>query len=290
MPPHIGQDGFDHGDVHQPTGRVFVAHTANGTIEVVDGQRLQRLATIAGCPEGSGVLSPPSANCVVAAARGSGDVLFIDPDECAIKGRVTVRGRPNGLAWDSRRARVLVADVARNSFSIVDAASQQVVGAAALPGRPRWAVYDSENDHFLINIRDPAAIAVVDPEASVVRSIWPVSCAGPHGLDLDSSGGRIFVACDGGEMVCVSSRDGAQLATVPIAGVPDAIWFNAAASSLYVAIAQPGVLQVIDTSRMIVAETIETEPGAQTTAFDVQRQTLFVFKPASCSVAAFQVT
>jgi DNA-binding beta-propeller fold protein YncE len=289
LPAHVGQGGFDHGDVHQPNGRVFVAHTANGTIEVIDGEALQHVATIPGCPEGSGVLCPTGAELVVAAARSAGEVLFIDPIKLAVKGRVSVGGRPNGLAWDSRRGRVLAADVAGNSFSIVEAARKRIVGGAALPGRPRWTVYDEEQDHFLVNIRDPAAIAIVDAEAATVRAIWSVSCVGPHGLDLDRAAGRAFVACDGGEMVCLSSVDGKELAKVAIAGVPDAIWFNAAASSLYVAIAHTGVLEVVDTNQMAIAETIQTEPGVQTTAFDVRRQVLFVFKPVSCSVAAYHI-
>jgi hypothetical protein len=31
LPEHAA-GGFDHGDVHTPSGRVFVAHTANGTV------------------------------------------------------------------------------------------------------------------------------------------------------------------------------------------------------------------------------------------------------------------
>jgi len=289
VPPHLGHGGFDHGDVYQPNGLVFVAHTANGTIEVIDGEALQHVATIPECREGSGVICPTGAGLVIAAARGAGEVLFIDPIELAVKGRVSVGGRPHGLAWDCRRGRVLVADVAGNSFSIVDGAGQRIVGAAALPGRPSWTIYDAEQDRFLVNIRDPAAVAVIDPEGATVRAIWSVSCGGPHGLDLDRAGDRAFAACDGGEMVCLSSVDGTEAAKVAIAGVPDAIWFNPAASSLYVAIAEPGLLQVIDTKRMAIAEAIKTEPGAQTTAFDVRRQDLYVFKPISCSVAAFHI-
>ena len=35
LPPHAAGD-FDHGDVHLNSGRVFVAHTANNTLEVID--------------------------------------------------------------------------------------------------------------------------------------------------------------------------------------------------------------------------------------------------------------
>jgi hypothetical protein len=36
LPPHPAGD-FDHGDVYLPTGRVFIANTAAGTVEVVAG-------------------------------------------------------------------------------------------------------------------------------------------------------------------------------------------------------------------------------------------------------------
>ncbi len=38
LPPHA-KGGFDHGDVHLESGRVFVAHTDNGTVEIIDWDR-----------------------------------------------------------------------------------------------------------------------------------------------------------------------------------------------------------------------------------------------------------
>ena len=36
LPPHVGSGGFDHAAVYQATGRVYVAHTANDAIDVID--------------------------------------------------------------------------------------------------------------------------------------------------------------------------------------------------------------------------------------------------------------
>ena len=288
LPAHIGPGGFDHGDVHEATGRVFVAHTANGTIEVIDGERLRHLATLGDCPEASGVICPPSTDVVVAAARATGEVLFIDPVRSWLKSRVAVGGRPNGLAWDARRQQVLVADVAGNSVTIAETSRSQVVASSPLPGKPRWAVYDPIRDLFLVNVAEPALVAVVDPQTAAVVDSWSVQSPGPHGLDLDG-GGRAFVACDGGEVICLDSADGTELARVPIAGGPDAIWFDRAGARLYVAIGTPGVVQVVDTDRMVVTKTLVTGEGAKTTALDTRRRIIYVFKPVSCSVAAFQI-
>jgi DNA-binding beta-propeller fold protein YncE len=86
-----------------------MAHTANGTVEVIDGPKLRHLATIEDCDEASGVLCTPDGDAVIAAARGAGHILLIDPTTHAVRRKTPVGGRPNGLAWDSRRRRVLVA-------------------------------------------------------------------------------------------------------------------------------------------------------------------------------------
>ena len=165
----------------------------------------------------------------------------------------------------------------------------RIVATTALPGRPRWTVYDAGRDRFLVNVRDPALVALVDAESASVVDTWSVSSHGPHGLDLDRLGGRVLVACDGGHVVCLSSADGRELGRVQIPGEPDAIWFDATTDGLYVAVGRPGVVQVIDTGRMVVRETVATEEGSKTTAVDTRRRVLYVFRPISCSVAAFRV-
>jgi len=55
-PPISRAGDFDHGDVALSNGYVFIANTAAGTVEVVDGEHLRHLVTIPGCPEASGVL------------------------------------------------------------------------------------------------------------------------------------------------------------------------------------------------------------------------------------------
>ncbi len=108
LPPHPEGD-FDHGDVYLESGRVFVANTAAGTVEVIDGERLHHLATIPGCPEASGVLCAQDEALVFAAARGAGKLLVIDPATNAVLRTIAVGPRPNGLAWDRRRKRLLAA-------------------------------------------------------------------------------------------------------------------------------------------------------------------------------------
>jgi len=293
LPPHPAGD-FDHGDVYLQSGRVFVANTAAGTVEVIDGEHLRHLTTIPGCPEASGVLCAQDEALVFAAARGAGKLLVIDPSTNAVLRTVAVGPRPNGLAWNARRKHLLVADVQENRAQLVDPQAGEVISQVELPGRPRWAVYHQASDRFLVNIREPACLAVLSADPFALVEQFPISSKGPHGLDLDQEGRRAFVACDGGAVVTLDLASGREEARVPIAGPPDAIWHNHRLGRLYIAIAhlgiieeEPGVIDVLNTHSMTIDEQLPTEVGAHTTAYDALRQRLYVFLP-SCRVAVYE--
>lgn len=285
IPPHTPSE-FDHGDVEDASGRIFVAHTQAGTVEVLDGSGKKHVATIPGCPEASGVLVAQQDGLVFAAARGSGQVLVIEAASSKLLRTIDVGPRPNGLAWDSIRKRLLVADVEDNTAHLITPEGD-TVAVIALPGRPRWCAYDAARRRFLVNIREPACVAIVDTEGSGILHSWTMSSAGPHGMDLDTAHDQAFVACDGGQVLRVSLEDGRITGQVGIAGVPDALWCNGKLAHIYVAIGNPGVVQVIDAHTMDVLQTLVTERGAHTTAFDTQRQSLYVFLPTSCQAGVY---
>jgi DNA-binding beta-propeller fold protein YncE len=155
IPPHTA-GGFDHGDVYTATGRVFVAHTYNDTVDVLDKDRVQMLR---GCPEGSGVLCTQGADALVfAAARGAGKVLVLDALSLGLHNQIDVGPKPNGLAWDPGRRQLVVADVDEHSARLIEPLGGQTLAITQLPGRPRWCVFDRARDRFLVNIREPSCV------------------------------------------------------------------------------------------------------------------------------------
>jgi DNA-binding beta-propeller fold protein YncE len=196
--------------------------------------------------------------------------------------------RPNGLAWSPRWQRLLVADVEDGLARLLDARERRVVTSVALPGRPRWCVYDPSRVRFLVNIRDPARVVGLAAATLTLQSTWEIRGIGPHGLDLDPDGDRVFVACDGGTAVAIDMATGQERGNVEIAGEPDVVWYNRRLARLYVAIGQPGVLDVIDGRAMTLRARLPTEAGAHTTAFDPRRQLLYVFLPWSGRAAVYR--
>lgn len=288
LPKHT-DGGFDHADVHLDTGRVFVAHTANGTIEIIDGERLQHMGTIQECPEASGILCAQREELVFAAARATGRILKIDARSLDVTNKFLAGARPNGLAWDSQRKRLLVADVADFNARIIDPDSGNIVVTVKLSGGPRWCVYDVARDQFLINVKDPPRLDVVSAESGVQAASIPISAAGPHGLQHDG-GGRVYIACDAASLIELSLNDAKESRKIQISGPPDVLWYNSKLHELYCAIGRPGVIDVIDTGRMEKIDRVETEEGAHTLTFDNRRQRLYSFFPKKNCAEVYQET
>ena len=288
--PGKGEGEYDHGDVHLHSGRVFVANTAAGTVEVVDGIGLKHIGTVEACPEASGVLCATGEEMVFAAARATGKVLVIEPNSLETIRILDAGSSPNGIAWDSVRKNVAVADVKDNILRLFNPGRSSPISAFSLPGRPRWCAYDMQRDRFLVNIREPAGVCVVKTgtDAQLTQSAFiGISGKGPHGLAIDGASNRGFVACDSAELVTFDLRSGVEEAKIEIAGAPDVVWFNPENRELYCAIGDEGMIQVIDTAGVKIVQELKTERGAHTFAFDERRQKLYAFLPSSCKARVF---
>jgi DNA-binding beta-propeller fold protein YncE len=295
LPTHAKPGGFDHAAVHDPTGRMYVAHTANDAVDVIDIATERYVGSTGNLPGVAGVLIVPGPDLIVTSNRGENTIGFFSPNGRAEVDRVGVGVRPNGLAFDPRRARLLVAHVGDPTIpgsytvSIVDVHARKRRADLPVAGRTRWAIYDPVSDAFYVNIADPPQIVVIGASEPIgVRRVLAMPHAGPHGLDLDVAGRRLFCACDAGVLLEVHVDSGAILGTETLAGVPDVVFVDAALDRLYVAIGDPGVIDVFDTRPLRRHETIPTESGAHTLASDAARHLVYAFLPASHRAAVYE--
>jgi DNA-binding beta-propeller fold protein YncE len=77
---------------------------------------------------------------------------------------------------------------------------------------------------------------------------------------------------------------------VEIGGVPDVICFNTALQHLYVATGDPDMIEVFDTDTMERIETVTTEQGAHTLAFDSRQNKVYAFLPQTHRAAVYADT
>jgi hypothetical protein len=147
-----------------------------------------------------------------------------------------------------------------------------------LPGRPRWCVTDAGSERVFLCIREPSMVLVARlPDLGAVTH-WKIPSSGAHGLDIDHSRERLYVACDDSTLVEMSSTSGQITNVWPIAGSPDVTFFNPTTGLVHVAIGEPGLVESIDPRNGHGTRTV-TGAGAHTTALVMPNQ-LYVISPA----------
>ena len=297
LPEHRGAGGFDHADVHAPTDRLYVAHTSNDALDVIDCAQDRYLESVPGLKSVAGALVSETRGLVFTSNRGENTVSVLAPRAERDAFKIAVGVKPNGLAFDPVRGLLVAANLGDPSLpdshtvSVVDLARRERIAEVKVPGRTRWAIYDPAREMFFVNISSPALIVAFDAcDPGRISKQYEVPGTGPHGLDLEPASGRLLCACDAGVLFAIDAASGRVLADVSLSGAPDVVFLHPQLQRLYVAIGDPGVIDVIDIGTMRRAEVAQTEAGAHTLALDRKRSKVYAFLPQSHRAVVFHET
>ena len=294
LPAHRSTGGFDHADIHPPTDRIYVAHTSNNSIDIIDGTRGRYIESVDGFTAVAGALVSEARDLIFTSNRGENTVSVFAPGAERDAFKIAVGMKPNGLAFDPARSILIAANVGDPSIpdsysvSVVDVGRRERIAEIKVPGRTRWAIYDAALETFFVNIASPARIVGIDArDPTRISKEYEVPAEGPHGLDLDVAKGRLLCACDAGTLVAIDAASGRVLGDVPLSGAPDVIFLHPQSGHLYVAVGDPGVIDVINVGTMRREEVVQTEAGAHTLALDRKRNKIYAFLPRSHRAAVF---
>jgi len=270
---------FDHGIFDPKSGRVFIAHTKQSTVEVIDPDAGRHMATLSGFPGVAGAVADDGE--ILVTNRGSASLAWLDAVTLKIKSTLNTGARPNGAAVVKRLGLGIAACIgdetekpSLQAFRLNDGHRVK----ADLPGRPRWCVADATAERLFLCIREPSMILVVGLPDMRRLAEWRLPSGGAHGLDIDHGRELLYAACDAGDVVEVDSRAGKITNSWPIAGPPDVTFFNPQTGRVHIAIGDPGLVETIDPKAGKSIRTV-TGPGAHTTVL-VPPDRLFVISPA----------
>ncbi|CAN5868922.1 hypothetical protein BH11PSE3_BH11PSE3_08300 [soil metagenome] len=296
LPKHEGKGAFDHAAVHAASGHVYVAHTANDTVDVFDPASRRHLFSVPHLPGVAGVLVSEEGQIIITSNRAENTIGVFHPGPDPRILRIPVGERPNGLAYDHGRRLILVANVGdpqisgSYTLSMVGLDEQAMLAEIPVPGRTRWSLYDRDADVFYVNIADPAQIVVVDARnPRDIARVFPVPAAGPHGLDLDRATHRLFCACDSGALITLDARSGEVVDQQTLSGAPDVVFFNRQRHHLYVAVGDPGVIDVFDVATMTKLATVATEKGSHTFSLAPAGDKIHAFLPLTHRALVYQI-
>jgi len=288
LPEHPADGGFDHAAIDAVSSRLYVAHTSNDAVDVVDLAHRRFSHSLPSLKGVAGVWVSEERRLLFTSNRAEDSVsVYGLPDEKELH-RVATGCRPNGMAFDPGRDTLLVAGVGNREISapptatLIATSDGRRLHQLTLPGRTRWALFHAPTDAFYVNIADPPQIAVIHgSDLSRVRRFIDVPSAGPHGLEQDPDGKTLYCASDAGKLVTVDAASGTARVVADLAGPPDVLWLDPRRGRLYVAIGDPGVVQVFGTRPLTPLGSVSTAPGAHTLTVDPTNGEVHVFLPDS---------
>jgi len=207
--PHAAGSEFDHAAFDAKSRRVFIAHTAHDCVEVIDHDAGRHLATLPGFPGVAGAVADDGQ--ILVTNRRSASVALLDAGTLETRATYKTGGRPNGAVIVARLGLGIAAcigvDGETPTLQLYGLSDRRHV-SIDLPGRPRWCVTDAAAGRLFLCIREPSMVLVARlPDLGEVTH-WKVPSAGAHGLDIDHSRGRLYVACDDATLVGMSSASG----------------------------------------------------------------------------------
>jgi DNA-binding beta-propeller fold protein YncE len=276
--PGAAGSAFDHGAFDSKSRRVFVAHTARDSIEVIDHDAGRHIATLPGFAGAAGVAAENGQ--ILVTNRGAANLAVVDADTLETMAVFMTGPRPNGAAIVHRSGLAIAACIGDET----EGPKLQVVklndrrhSSIDLPGRPRWCATDAAAERVFLAIREPSMVLVARLSELSVVAHWKLPAGGAHGLDIDHTRGRLYVACDDGVLIEVDCGSGKVNNVWPIDGAPDVVFFNPATGLVHVAIGEPGLVQSID-PRTGNSDRTMTGVGAHTTTL-VAPDRLYVMSP-----------
>jgi hypothetical protein len=159
--PGAAGSEFDHGIFDPGSGRVFIAHTRQSTIEVIDPAAACHIATLPDFPGAAGAVADDGE--ILVTNRGSASLAWLDGRTLKTQAVMTTGPRPNGAAIVKSLSLGIAACIGDESEKPtlqafrLDTKSRLTLN---LPGRPRWCVTDAAAERLFLCIREPSMILV----------------------------------------------------------------------------------------------------------------------------------
>src|SRR2546430_10581870 len=159
--PGAADSAFDHAAFDPKTRRVFIAHTARNSVEVIDHDAGKHLATLPGFPGVAGAVADDGQ--ILITNRGSASIALLDAGTLESRATYKTGGRPNGAVIVARLGLGIAAcigvDGETPTLQLYGLSDRRHV-SIDLPGRPRWCVTDAAAERRFLCIREPSMVLV----------------------------------------------------------------------------------------------------------------------------------
>lgn len=262
-----GEGGWDYLTADATAHRLYVTH--GPLVEVIDTTSGKVTGSIKGLKGTHGVALDDSGKFGYISDGAGNAVVVFDRSSLQAIATIPAGSNPDGIAFEPKSKTIWAFNGRSKDVTVIDTTARKVIATIPLPGKPEFPAADGRGTMF-VNIEDKNEIVRLDGTAKKITAEWPLKgCDSPSGLAFDAEGRRLFSVCDGKKMAVTDANTGKVLATPTIGDGPDAAGYDPQ-HKLAFSSNGDGTLTVVDASGTTypVAQTVTTERGARTMAFD----------------------
>jgi DNA-binding beta-propeller fold protein YncE len=236
-----GEGGWDYVTVDSDAKRIYIPRSTH--IMVLDEDSGKLIGDIQGMNELHGVAVAPEFNRGFVTGNKSeqeGTIYIFDLKTLKLTNSIKSGSiDTDSLIYDAGTKHVFVNNGDGASLTVVDAATEKVVGGMKYNANPEAAVADGKGSIFN-DLEDKGQVMEYDAKTLAVKNKYSTApCTNPVGLAMDKANRRLYVACRGkgptapGVLVVMNADNGKVVASAPIGIGVDGDVFDPATGDVF---------------------------------------------------------
>jgi len=277
--PVPGDGGYDYITLDTGARRLYVSH--GDEVNILNADTGEITGKISDTKGVHGIAVATSEAHGFTSNGKSDNATVFDLKTLKVLGHVKTGKKPDFILSEPATARIFVFNGDSNDAVAIDAATYETAGRIDLGGAPEAAVSDQLTTVF-VNLEDKNAVVAFDPQKLVIKSTWPLApCETPTAMAMDRRSSRLFIGCRNKLFAVMDAKTGKVIQTLPIGDRVDAAAFDDQTNNIFLSNGD-GTLNIFhqdSPDAYTAVQTVTTEPGAKTMAFD--RTTKKIFLPVA---------
>lgn len=286
-----GEGGWDYVTVDSAARRVYIPRSTH--ILVLDADSGKLVADIQGMNGLHGVAVAPEFNRGFVTGNKTeqeGTVYIFDLKTSMLTSSIKSNSiDTDSLLYDPSTKRVYVNNGDGMNLTVVDAATEKVVGAMAFNANPEAAAADGKGSIFQ-DYEDKGQVIEYDAIKLTIKNKWPTpGCDAPVAMAMDKANRRLYIGCRGkggtvpGMMLVMNADTGKVVASMPIGIGIDGDVFDPDTGNVYATCRDSGdgksgatyIFHADSPDKISLVATVKTIYGARTVALDSKTHHVF---------------
>ena len=272
--------GFESLQIDHDKRRLLLAHTGNGTLDVID-LKTERLWKQIQVGAAQGIALDAAKNRYHVSVSREKKLVTIDREKLEVVSEVPLPGPGGALTLGPGGVnRIFVGHTDATDLWIIDPDGKKIVSTLKIAEGPEDIVAENDTSLLYLSIKSDDTVAVISASDnnSTPGGAWSTAPAKkPHGLALDlRAPRRLFVAGINGKLA-VLDTNGKLIGSSEIVTGVDQMAFDAARNRLYCP-SSSGKMTVLDTGNHAVKRIgdVATAKGARAIALDPETHAVWL--------------